>query len=38
MALELSTIGTKLFYKVEATAGTFPTSSYIEIANIVSIS
>lgn len=38
MALELSTIGTKLFYKVETTAGTFPTSSYTEIANIISIS
>lgn len=38
MALEFSTIGTKVKYCVETTAGTFPTSGFTEIANIVSIS
>ena len=37
MALELSTIGIKLQYCAEATAGTKPTTGYTEIANITSI-
>ncbi len=35
--LELSTIGIKLKYAPEATAGTKPTTGYTEIANITSI-
>ncbi len=37
MALELSTIGVKLKYAAEATAGTRPTTGYTEIKNITSI-
>jgi len=37
MALELSTIGVKFKYAVEATAGTRPTSGYTEITNIISL-
>lgn len=34
MALEFNTIGVKLKYKVEASAGSFPTSSFTEIPDI----
>lgn len=37
MALEMNTIGAKLKYKVEATAGTRPTSGYTQIPDIKSI-
>lgn len=37
MALEYSTIGTKVLYAVETTAGTRPTTGYTEIENIVAI-
>jgi len=37
MALELSTIGIKLGYAPEATAGTKPTTGYTDITNITSI-
>ena len=37
MALEFSTIGVKIGYCVEATAGTRPTSSYTNIPDIKSI-
>lgn len=35
--LELSTIGIRLKYAPEATAGTKPTTGFTEIANITSI-
>jgi hypothetical protein len=35
--LELSTIGIRLKYAAESTAGTKPTTGYTEIANITSI-
>ena len=37
MALEYSTIGTRLKYAIETTAGTKPTSGFTEIENIVSL-
>lgn len=37
MALEYSTIGTKVLYAPEATAGTRPSTGYVEIENVVSI-
>lgn len=37
MALEYSTIGTRLYYAVETTAGTHPTSGYTEIENITAL-
>ena len=37
MALEFNTIGVKLGYKVEATAGSRPTSSYTNIPDIKTI-
>lgn len=37
MALEFSTIGVKLKYKVESSAGTRPTSGYTEIPDITSV-
>ena len=37
MALEFNTIGVKLGYKVEATAGTRPTSGYTNIPDIKTI-
>lgn len=37
MALEMNTIGAKLKYAVEATAGTRPTSGYTQIPDIKSI-
>lgn len=36
MALEFNTIGVKLKYKTESSAGTMPTSSFVEIPNIKS--
>lgn len=37
MALEFSTIGTRLKYAIESTAGTKPTTGFTEIENIVSL-
>ena len=37
MALEYSTIGTKLYYAIEATAGSKPSSGWTEIQNVVSL-
>ena len=37
MAGEITSAGIKLKYKVEATAGTKPTSSYIEIPDVISL-
>ena len=37
MALELSTIGIKLLYCAETTAGTKPTTGYTEVSNIISV-
>ena len=35
--LELSTIGIRLKYAAEATAGTKPTANYTEISNVISV-
>ena len=37
MALEYSTIGTRLYYCVETTAGSKPTSGFTEIQNITAL-
>ena len=37
MALEFNTIGVQLGYKVEATAGTFPTSGFTKIPDLKTI-
>ena len=37
MAGEMTTAGIKLKYKVESTAGTMPTSSFVEIPDVISL-